>query len=208
MMTPAEAPAVPRLDYKRLFDIVGSSIGLVLTVPILAGAAIAIRVDSGSPVIFRQERVGRGGRVFRIHKFRTMRTGPGPLISATVDPRITRVGSVLRRYKIDELPQLFDVLVGDMSLVGPRPEVPKYVALWPSDAREIILSARPGITDPASIAMRNESVELAAVDEPEDHYVNSLLPRKVAMYVEYVQNQSFSRDLKILVNTLKAVLAD
>lgn len=192
---------------KRIFDVVTASTGLVVTAPLLAAAAIAVRIESGPPVIFRQERVGRGGRPFRIHKFRTMRAGPGPLISSTHDPRITRVGSILRRTKLDELPQLIDVLVGNMSLVGPRPEVPSYVALWPAAEREIILSSRPGITDPAAVLFHNEQDELAAVDDPEDHYVNSLLPRKVAMYVAYVQNQSLTLDLKILVSTLRVVAA-
>lgn len=196
------------LDAKRIFDLAASSVGLVVTSPLLIAAAVAIRLESGRPVMFRQERVGRGGRTFRIHKFRTMRAdGAGPLITSTHDHRVTRIGAVLRRTKLDELPQLIDVLVGDMSLVGPRPEVPAYVAMWPAEAREMILSLRPGITDPASIVLRNESDVLAAAADPEDHYVNSLLPRKVAMYVDYVRNQSFGLDMRVLVNTMRAVVA-
>ena len=165
----------------------------------MAAVAVAIRLDGDGPVIFRQERVGRHGVVFRIHKFRTMRPDlPGGLVSPTGDPRITRVGAFLRRSKLDELPQLLDVLQGSMSLVGPRPEVPAYVALWPEDSRQLILSVRPGITDPATVLLRHEAEELASAADPAAYYVADLLPRKVEMYVRYVESGRSSGDLRIL----------
>lgn len=206
-MSAAGTSRAPRVDAKRLVDVVVAAAAFAVLFPLMLVVAIAIRLESRGPVIFRQERVGRYGVPFRIHKFRTLRTGlGGPLISATHDPRATRVGVVLRRTKVDELPQLLDVLVGDMSLVGPRPEVPKYVARWPIEDRETILSVRPGITDPASIALRNESDELAAVADPEDYYVTTLLPRKVAMYVDYVTSRTLLGDLRILAATVGVVL--
>lgn len=194
---------------KRAFDVAASAAGLVLTAPVLAATAVAVRTSSPGPVLFRQERVGRGGRPFRIHKFRTMRVDhDGVAVSGTGDPRVTRVGAVLRRTKLDELPQLFDVLRGEMSLVGPRPEVPQYVAQWPADLRPVILSVRPGITDPASIEFRNEADELAAVPDPERHYVEHILPRKAQAYARYVRQQSFVGDLALLGRTLKTVVRD
>jgi len=194
---------------KRTFDVTVAGAVLVLTAPLLTLIALAVRAESRGPAFFRQERVGRGGETFRIHKFRSMRKDmPGTLISATRDPRITRVGAILRRSKLDELPQVLDVLSGHMSLVGPRPEVPAYVALWPMAARDRILSVRPGITDPASVVLRNESDELAAAEDPEQHYISSLLPRKTAMYVDYVEHRSFVGDLRILVETVRTLVRD
>lgn len=191
---------------KRAFDAGAAAVGLVLTAPAMALIAAAVAADSRGPVFFRQERVGLGGRTFRIHKFRTMTVvHDGSLVSATGDARVTRVGRVLRSTKLDELPQLIDVLVGDMSLVGPRPEVPVYVAQWPADLRPVILSVRPGVTDPGSIAFRRESDELALAPDPERHYVDSILPRKAALYAAYVRERSFLGDLRILVDTLRAV---
>lgn len=187
---------------KRLFDVVVSFVALALIWPVLAIVAVAVRVDSPGPVFFRQERVGLGGATFRIHKFRSLRVGPpGALISPSGDPRVTRVGAVLRRTKLDELPQLLDVLFGHMSLVGPRPEVPRYAALWPSEYRDAIVSVRPGITDPASVLFRHESEELARTHDPEEYYVTVLLPRKARMYAEYVATRSFGTDLVILART-------
>lgn len=192
---------------KRATDVVLASAGLIVTSPILAAVALAVRIDSKGPIFFRQERVGRGGKSFRIHKFRTMaHEAQGLAVSTSSDSRITRVGAVLRRSKIDELPQLLDVLVGEMSIVGPRPEVGKYAALWAPDVRECILSVRPGITDPASIRMRNEAELLAGQESPEDFYIRELLPLKSAMYVEYVQSRTWRGDLKIMGQTVKAVL--
>lgn len=193
---------------KRMFDVAVSAVALVVLSPVLLICAVAVRLDSRGPALFRQERVGLGGTTFRIHKFRSLRVGPaGALISPSGDPRVTRVGAFLRRTKLDELPQLFDVLVGHMSLVGPRPEVPRYAALWPQEYREAILSVRPGITDPASVAFRHESDELAGADDPEDYYVTVLLPEKARMYADYVRTRTFLRDLVILARTGRAVFS-
>lgn len=192
---------------KRLFDLFVSALGLAVSSPMLALAAIAVKRDSPGPAIFRQQRVGLGGRNFDIWKFRTMRQDvAGAQVTVGDDPRITRSGHFLRSTKLDELPQLGNVLRGEMSLVGPRPEVPRYVQMWPAEAREKILSVRPGITDPASIAFRRESEELALAADPEAHYVDVVLPRKLEMYCHYVDNQSFVGDLVILARTATSVL--
>ena len=197
------------LDAKRGFDLVVSGLSLLLAWPLLVALAVAVRVDSAGPAIFRQERVGRHGETFRIHKFRSMKVDHGGgLVSASGDSRVTRVGRFLRKSKLDELPQVLDVFVGHMSLVGPRPEVPKYVDMWPADVRQIILSVRPGITDPATIALRNEADEFAAAEDPERHYIESLLPRKTAMYVDYVNSRSFAGDLAVIGRTLVTVVRD
>jgi lipopolysaccharide/colanic/teichoic acid biosynthesis glycosyltransferase len=196
-------------DAKRAFDLGISGVALLLAWPVLALIAVAVRIDSQGPAMFRQERVGLHGRTFRIHKFRSLRAGAsGALISPTDDPRATRIGSMLRRTKLDELPQLLDVFAGHMSLVGPRPEVPRYVAMWPEADRRLILSVRPGITDPASIALRNEADELAAAEDSEAHYVTSLLPRKTAIYADYVRTRNFLGDLAIIARTLRTVITD
>lgn len=193
---------------KRVFDIAVSSGLLIATSPLLAVVAVAVKVDSPGPVIFRQTRVGRHGRAFHIHKFRTMTAGrTGPLVTTAGDARVTRVGRLLRASKLDELPQLVDVLRGSMSLVGPRPEVPQYVELWPAEARELILSVRPGITDPATVQLRWESDVLARQAEPERYYAEVLLPAKAAAYVDYVEHRTFRGDLRILVSTAREVVA-
>ena len=195
------------LDAKRGFDLVVSGLMLFVTWPLLVALAVAVRVDSAGPALFRQERVGLHGRTFRIHKFRSMKVDHrGGLVSSTEDSRVTRVGRFLRKSKLDELPQILDVFVGHMSLVGPRPEIPKYVDMWPADRRQVILSVRPGITDPASIALRNEADELAAAEDPERHYIESLLPRKTAMYVDYVNSHTFAGDLAVIARTLATVI--
>lgn len=195
---------------KRALDVVAAASGLLLASPVMAAVAVAVRVDSPGPVLFTQRRVGRHGREFDIHKFRTMTVAaPGEDhqgVTATGDARITRVGAVLRRTKLDELPQLADVLVGHMSLVGPRPEVPRYVAQWDPALRPVILSVRPGITDPASLAGLDEGAELARASDPERYYVEVLLPRKQALYVEYVENASCRGDVRLLLATLRALL--
>nr|NLI49050.1 sugar transferase [Propionibacterium sp.] len=195
------------MDAKRAFDIASSAAGLMVLSPVFVAVGAAIWASDRGPVFFRQERVGLHGRPFRIHKFRSMRVdNAGAQITSETDDRITRVGKVLRKTKLDELPQLIDVLVGDMSVVGPRPEVPRYVAMWPADARAEILSVRPGISDPASVAFRNEQDELAASGDPERHYVEEILPRKVAMYRDYVANRSFLGDLKVIADTIAAIV--
>lgn len=192
---------------KRTLDVTGSVAGLIAVSPLLLVAALAILATDGRPVMFRQERVGREGVRFSILKLRTMRARvPGIEVSSDRDPRITRVGALLRKTKIDELPQLVNVLRGDMSLVGPRPEVIRYVEYWPDRQRQAILSVRPGITDPASIVFRNESEMLGASDDPESTYIEDILPRKVEMYVDYVSSQSLLGDIEILLRTALLVV--
>jgi lipopolysaccharide/colanic/teichoic acid biosynthesis glycosyltransferase len=194
---------------KRLFDLLLSGTGLLLLAPLMLLVALAIRLDSPGPVMFRQERVGRQGKLFRIHKFRTMTYSPalaGPLITVGADARITRVGALLRRAKLDELPQLIDVLAGDMSLVGPRPEVPKYVALYPAAMREKVLSVRPGITDPASLRFLDESTLLARAADPEREYVEVVIPQKLAAAVAYAEHATLATDLRVIGQTLRTLL--
>ena len=193
---------------KRLFDALAAAIGLLLLAPVLLAVAIAVRLDSPGPVFFRQERVGRGGRTFRIHKFRTMHVDApsrGPAITVGVDPRITRVGHFLRGHRLDELPQLIDVLWGDMSLVGPRPEVPRYVEHYPAEMRAKVLSVRPGITDPASLEHLDEATLLASASDPEREYVQVILPRKLALQADYAARATLASDLKVIARTLRAV---
>lgn len=188
---------------KRALDIVASAVGLTVLSPLLAGVALAIRLTSTGPVLFRQVRVGRGDTRFEILKFRTMRmSNEGPQVTAGADPRITAVGRVLRRTKLDELPQLVNVLRGEMSLVGPRPEVPDLARHWTPEQAATILSVRPGITDPASIEFRDESALMAGQDDPEAFYIANLLPRKATMYVEYVENRTFLGDLRLVMRTI------
>jgi lipopolysaccharide/colanic/teichoic acid biosynthesis glycosyltransferase len=201
-VSPAEALAV-----KRAFDIVVAAVGLLLVAPLFLVVAALIKLDSRGPVFFRQERVGRGFRPFRIYKFRTMVQDAsqrgGPLTSAN-DPRVTRVGRFLRKSKIDELPQLINVLKGEMSLVGPRPEVREYVELFRDDYREI-LKVRPGITDLASLKYRDEESWLAQWPDPDRAYVRHLLPDKIRLAKEYIETASFASDLHIIVRTLLKV---
>lgn len=192
---------------KRFIDVVLAAVGLALSSPVLLVAAVAVRLDSPGPIIFRQLRVGREGQLFYMFKLRTMRSDePGSLITTERDPRITRSGRCLRSTKLDEIPQLVNVLRGDMSMVGPRPEVPRYVMMWPENARKQVLSVRPGVTDPASIEFRRESELLAEAGDPEWYYVSVILPRKVAIYCDYVRERSLARDFSILVRTLRSVV--
>lgn len=194
---------------KRVFDVLVAGLGLLLLSPLFLLVALAVRLDSPGPVFFSQERVGRHGRLFRIHKFRTMRHDEGGAGGAQItvgdDPRITRVGRWLRRAKLDELPQLIDVLAGSMSLVGPRPEVPRYVALYPAATREKVLSVRPGITDPASIEYRDESEQLARAADPEHEYLHVVMPRKLRLAEAYVERASLGTDLRLILRTLATV---
>lgn len=194
---------------KRCVDLAGAGIGSVLLSPVLLAIAAVIRLREGAPVFFRQQRVGRDGKPFDIVKFRTMRVGrPGdPEVTVAGDDRVTRVGKVLRRTKLDELPQLFNVLRGEMSLVGPRPEVPAYVADWPEDARRVVLSVRPGITDPASLEHFDEEAVLASYDDPLDAYRTVVTPRKLEMYQRYVESQSLLSDLRIIVATVRRAVS-
>ena len=193
---------------KRLFDVLCSSVGLLLMSPLLLGIALWIKIDSPGPVFFRQQRVGRGGVPFRIHKFRSMFEGAalsGPQITVGADPRITRAGHFLRRNKLDELPQLLDVLAGTMSLVGPRPEVPRYVALYPAELRDKVLSVRPGITDPASVEYRSESDLLAAAADPERLYIEQIMPAKLHRAAQYVESMSLLTDVRLIGATLRSL---
>ena len=195
--------------FKRLFDVTSALLGLlVFGLPMLAVAAW-IRLDSPGPVFFRQERVGRHGKVFRIHKFRTMTVDAeqrGPQLTVGADARVTRVGRVLRANRLDELPQFFDVLAGDMSLVGPRPDVPRYVDRWPPALRERVLSVRPGITDPASLKFRDEATLLAQAADPEREYMDVILPRKLALAADYADHASLWTDLAVIGRSVGVLL--
>ena len=190
---------------KRAFDIAFSATVLLLLAPLLAVIALWVRCDSPGPIFYLQGRVGRHGQPFRIYKFRTMQVGAdaaGPQITIGRDARITRAGHVLRRAKLDELPQFANVLRGEMSVVGPRPEVPRYVALYPTDVAAQVLSVRPGITDLASLAFRDEGDLLARSDDPERTYVQDILPAKLQYACQYVQTRSLWLDLSIIVRTV------
>ncbi len=193
---------------KRFFDWLASGFGLLLLSPVLLALALWIKLDSPGPVFFRQERVGQSGRLFRIHKFRTMVTDAelrGLQITVGADARVTHVGQWLRKHKLDELPQLLDVWLGHMSLVGPSPEVQRDVACYPVDVRELILSVRPGITDRASIEFKDENEILGRAADPHHAYMNEVLPIKLAYYQDYVKSRSFAGDLLIIFSTLRAI---
>lgn len=193
---------------KRLFDILSSILGLILLSPILLLITIAIKIDSIGPVFFRQTRVGRRNRDFRIFKFRTMRVGSdrGSLVTiGNNDSRITRIGSFLRQYKLDELPQLINVLIGDMSIVGPRPEVRHYVDYWTADQMRV-LNVRPGITDPASVKFINENELLAQASDPEQYYIHVIMQDKINIYIDYVDHHSFLGDIGIIFKTFGKIL--
>ncbi|MBQ0929626.1 sugar transferase [Ideonella sp. 4Y16] len=194
---------------KRVMDLLVSALALTLLAPLLLLIALAVKLDSAGPVFFRQERVGQGGRVFRIHKFRTMRTDAerlGPQVTVGRDPRITRVGHWLRDRRLDELPQLIDVLRGEMSLVGPRPEVPRYVAHYPAALKAEVLAVRPGLTDPATLAHLDEAALLAAAPDPERAYIDEVLPRKLALQADYARRATLRGDLSLLWRTLCALV--
>lgn len=194
---------------KRWFDLLASGLGLILLAPLLLVLAVWIKLDSQGPVFFRQERVGRDGKLFRIHKFRTMVTDAelyGLQITVGADARVTRLGQWMRKYKLDELPQLLDVWSGYMSLVGPRPEVPRYVACYPVDVRDLVLSVRPGITDRASIEFKDENEILARSDDPNKAYIEQVLPIKLAFYQEYVKNRSFFGDIGLIFKTIYSLI--
>ncbi len=193
---------------KRLLDITASGIGLLLLSPIFLVLAIWIKLDSQGPVFYRQVRVGRGNRDFRIFKFRSMRVGSdkGSLITVGGrDSRVTRSGYFIRKYKFDELPQLINVFIGDMSLVGPRPEVRRYVDLYNQEQLHV-LDVKPGITDPASIKYRNENELLEQAENPEQFYTDVIMPDKLRLNLEYATNQSFFGDLKLIFKTFKAII--
>jgi len=195
---------------KRLFDLLGASLALLLLSPLMLAIAAVIKLDSRGPVLFRQQRVGRHGVLFRIHKFRSMVADAplrGPALTVGADARITRVGHWLRRTRLDELPQLIDVLTGHMSLVGPRPEVPQYVAHYPADLRERALSVRPGITDPSSLLYLDESELLARAADPEREYIDVILPRKLQCAADYAAQANLRSDVGVLWRTLRLLIA-
>ena len=190
---------------KRVFDLMGAAIALTLLWPLFVAVALWIKLDSPGPVMFRQQRVGRHGRLFSIHKFRTMVADApqrGPQLTLGDDPRITPAGAFLRRSKIDELPQLLDVLAGHMSLVGPRPELPAYVAHYPAELRDRVLAVRPGITDPVSLDFADESVLLARAADPEREYIEVLLPQKLRAAAAYAERATLWTDLVVIGRTV------
>ncbi|WP_427171869.1 sugar transferase [Fusobacterium nucleatum] len=192
---------------KRIFDIISSLFGLILLSPFMIIIAILIKLDSKGPVFFKQVRVTKNAREFKIFKYRTMRVGSDKYSQITVgkDNRITKVGAFLRKYKLDEIPQLINVLIGDMSLVGPRPEVPKYVALYTDEQKEI-LKVRAGITDYASIEFSNENDILANEVDPEKAYIEKIMPRKIELNKKYLSEISVITDIKIILLTIKKIL--
>lgn len=193
---------------KRFFDIICSGFGLLLLSPFFLVIILLIKASSKGPIFFRQIRVGQSGKLFRIHKFRTMivdAEAKGLKITVGRDVRITSVGHFLRKTKLDELPQLVDVFIGDMSLVGPRPEVPEYVACYPQSVKDVVLSVKPGITDEASIAMIDENDLLASASNPEDVYIQQILPLKLNFAVNYVNNRSILLDIKIIFRTIAKI---
>lgn len=189
---------------KRIFDIVASFFGIIVLSPILIIVSLFIKIDSKGPIIFKQQRVGQYHEIFNIYKFRTMvnkAESLGKQITVGGDSRITRVGNFIRRYKIDELPQLVNVFLGDMSFVGPRPEVPKYVNLY-SDEEKAILEVKPGITDLASLKYSNENDILSKVEEPEKYYIDVIMKDKIKLNLEYIEKNNLFYDIKIIFKTI------
>ncbi len=195
---------------KRLFDILASGLGLIVLSPVFLILAIWIKCDSEGPVFYRQVRVGRWNKDFRIFKFRSMRVGADKGSLVTIggrDPRITRSGYFIRKFKFDELPQLINVLVGDMSLVGPRPEVRHYVDYYTPEQMHV-LDVRPGITDPASIKFRNENELMEKAEDPEKYYIEVIMQEKIRLYLEYVEKHSFRYDLGLIFKTFWVIVKE
>ena len=195
---------------KRLFDIIASACGLLVLSPVFLIMAIWIKQDSNGPVFYRQVRVGRHNKDFRIFKFRSMRVGADKGGLVTIggrDPRITRSGYFIRKYKLDEFPQLINVFLGEMSVVGPRSEVRHYVNYWTPEQMHV-LDVRPGITDPASIKFRNENELMEKAEDPEDYYINVIMQEKIKLYLEYIQNASCWSDIKLIFKTFKVIITE
>ena len=195
---------------KRLFDSAASAVALLVLLPVFVVIGVLVRSGSPGGAFFRQTRVGKDGRTFRLLKFRSMRPGSEALGQITVggrDPRITGIGHFLRKSKMDELPQLINVLIGDMSLVGPRPEVPKYVALYTAEQRQV-LTVRPGLTSLASLAYLDENELLGRSQDPERTYVEVVMPAKLALDLKYVRERSFIGDLRILFDTAARIVGE
>lgn len=196
------------LFIKRVFDIIASSCGLIILSPMLLIVGLAIKVDSKGPVFFKQKRVGKNKEIFEIYKFRTMVTDAeklGKQITVGNDNRVTRVGKFIRKCKLDEFPQLINVLKGEMSLVGPRPEVPRYVELYSTYQSQILL-VQPGITDYASIEYRNENEILGKSKNPEKTYIEEIMPIKIELNMKYIRNISLFEDIKLVINTILAIV--
>ena len=198
---------------KRLFDIIASGLGLIVLSPIFLILAIWIKLDIKGPVFYRQVRVGRYNKDFRIFKFRSMRVGSDKGSLVTIgghDPRITRSGYFIRKFKFDELPQLINVFIGDMSLVGPRPEVRHYVDYWTPEQMHVldVLDVRPGITDPASIKFRNENELMEQAEDPEKYYIEVIMQEKIKLYLEYVEKHSFFYDLGLIFKTFWVIVKE
>ena len=194
---------------KRSFDIFFSFFGLIILSPLFLLIFVMVKTDSKGPVIYKQTRVGKNGKDFAVLKFRSMKQdsdSKGLLTVGGKDPRITKTGYFIRKYKLDELPQLINVLKGDMSFVGPRPEVRKYVLLY-DEVQKKVLDVNPGITDVASIKYRNENEMLEGSDDPESFYIKEIMPVKLKMNLEYINDRSFFKDIKVILNTLKTVFA-
>ncbi|MBM65394.1 MAG: sugar transferase [Myxococcales bacterium] len=196
---------------KRALDLALAGGALAVTWPALVAVAAAIKLEDGGSALYVQERVGRFGRPFRLLKFRTMRQRPpesaGLQITVGDDDRVTRLGRLLRRTRLDELPQLLNVLRGEMSVVGPRPEVPRYVALY-DDEQRAVLEARPGLTDPATLAFRGEAELLGSSDDPEKTYIEEVMPKKLAMNLDYLQARDVGTDLSLILQTVLALAGD
>ncbi len=193
---------------KRLFDIIASGLGLIVLSPLFLILAIWIKLDSEGPVFYRQVRVGRYNKDFRIFKFRSMRVGADKGSLVTIgghDSRITRSGYFIRKFKFDELPQLINVFLGDMSLVGPRPEVRHYVDYWTPEQMHV-LDVRPGITDPASIKFRNENELMEKAEDPEKYYIEVIMQEKIRLYLEYVNDHSFLGDIGLIFKTFFVII--
>ena len=195
---------------KRLFDIVASGLGLIVLSPLFLILAIWIKLDSNGPVFYRQVRVGRYNKDFRIFKFRSMREGADKGSLVTIggrDPRVTKSGYWIRKFKLDELPQLINVFIGDMSLVGPRPEVRHYVDYWTPEQMHV-LDVCPGITDPASIKFRNENELMEKAEDPEKYYIEVIMQEKIKLYLEYVEKHSFWYDLGLIFKTFFVIVKE
>ena len=195
---------------KRIFDIVASGLALIVLSPLFLVLAIWIKLDSKGPVFYRQVRVGWKNKDFRIFKFRSMRVGSDKGSLVTIgghDPRVTRSGYFIRKFKFDELPQLINVFLGDMSLVGPRPEVRHYVDYWTPEQMHV-LDVRPGITDPASIKFRNENELMEKAEDPEKYYIEVIMQEKIKLYLEYVEKHSFFYDIALIFKTFWVIVKE
>lgn len=195
---------------KRLFDVIASGLGLIVLSPLFLVLAIWIKLDSKGPVFYRQVRVGYKNKDFRIFKFRSMREGADKGSLVTIgghDPRVTRSGYFIRKFKFDELPQLINVFLGDMSLVGPRPEVRHYVDYWTPEQMHV-LDVKPGITDPASIKFRNENELMEHASDPEKYYIEVIMQDKIKLYLDYVENHSFLYDIGLILKTFWVIVSE